>query len=114
MLLGENILTLSLYLYRKKTYSSNLLLLKYDTDMKREPVYIRIYHFYLEGFREMKLGKTLWLIILVKLFIMFFILKLFFFPNYLGKLDGDSAKEEHVSGELINYSLNYIIYDRKH
>ena len=82
MLLGENILTLSLYLYRKKTYSSNLLLLKYDTDMKREPVYIRIYHFYLEGFREMKLGKTLWLIILVKLFIMFFILKLFFFPNY--------------------------------
>ena len=34
MLLGENILTLSLYLYRKKTYSSNLLLLKYDTDMK--------------------------------------------------------------------------------
>ena len=101
MLLGENILTLSLYLYRKKTYSSNLLLLKYDTDMKREPVYIRIYHFYLEGFREMKLGKTLWLIILVKLFI----LKLFFFPNYLGKLDGDSAKEEHVSGELINRAI---------
>ena len=99
MLLGENILTLSLYLYRKKTYSSNLLLLKYDTDMKREPVYIRIYHFYLEGFREMKLGKTLWLIILVKLFI------LFFFPNYLGKLDGDSAKEEHVSGELINRAI---------
>ena len=97
MLLGENILTLSLYLYRKKTYSSNLLLLKYDTDMKREPVYIRIYHFYLEGFREMKLGKTLWLIILVKLFIMF--------PNYLGKLDGDSAKEEHVSGELINRAI---------
>ena len=97
MLLGENILTLSLYLYRKKTYSSNLLLLKYDTDMKREPVYIRIYHFYLEGFREMKLGKTLWLII--------FILKLFFFPNYLGKLDGDSAKEEHVSGELINRAI---------
>ncbi len=105
MLLGENILTLSLYLYRKKTYSSNLLLLKYDTDMKREPVYIRIYHFYLEGFREMKLGKTLWLIILVKLFIMFFILKLFFFPHYLGKLDGDSAKEEHVSGELINRAI---------
>ena len=73
--------------------------------MKREPVYIRIYPFDLEGFREMKLGKTLWLIILVKLFIMFFILKLFLFPNYLGKLDGDSAKEEHVSGELINRAI---------
>ena len=73
--------------------------------MKREPIYIRIYHFYLEGFREMKLGKTLWLIILVKLFILFFILKLFFFPNYLGKFDEDSAKEEHVSGELINRAI---------
>lgn len=52
--------------------------------MKKESAFIRIYRFYLEGFREMKLGKTLWLIILVKLFIMFFILRLFFFPNYLG------------------------------
>ena len=40
--------------------------------MKKESAFIRIYRFYLEGFREMKLGKTLWLIILVKLFIMFF------------------------------------------
>ena len=49
--------------------------------MKKKPILVRIYQFYLEGFREMKLGKTLWLIILVKLFIMFFILKLFFFPR---------------------------------
>ena len=73
--------------------------------MKREPIYIRIYHFYLEGFREMKLGKTLWLIILVKLFILFFILKLFFFPNYLGKFDEDSAKAEHVSDELTSRAI---------
>lgn len=73
--------------------------------MKKKPILVQIYQFYLEGFREMKLGKTLWLIILVKLFIMFFILKLFFFPNYLGKLDGDLAKEEHVSGELINRAI---------
>ena len=73
--------------------------------MKREPIYIRIYHFYLEGFREMKLGKTLWLIILVKLFILFFILKLFFFPIYLGKFDEDSAKAEHVSDELTGRAI---------
>ena len=73
--------------------------------MKREPIYIRIYHFYLEGFREMKLGKTLSLIILVKLFILFFILKLFFFPNYLGKFDEDSAKAEHVSDELTGRAI---------
>lgn len=72
--------------------------------MKKEPIFIRIYHFYLEGFRSMKLGKTLWLIILVKLFIMFFILKLFFFPNY-GKFDSDSEKQEHVSGELIQRAI---------
>lgn len=73
--------------------------------MKKGPVYLRIFHFYLEGFREMKLGKTLWLVILVKLFVMFFILKLFFFPNYLGKFDSDSEKENHVSNELIQRAI---------
>ena len=70
--------------------------------MKKESAFIRIYRFYLEGFREMKLGKTLWLIILV----MFFILRLFFFPNYLGQFDSDSEKENHVSNELIQRAIN--------
>ena len=69
--------------------------------MKKESAFIRIYRFYLEGFREMKLGKTL-----VKLFIMFFILRLFFFPNYLGQFDSDSEKENHVSNELIQRAIN--------
>ena len=73
--------------------------------MKKKPILVRIYQFYLEGFREMKLGKTLWLIILVKLFIMFFILKLFIYHNYLGQFDSDSEKQEHVSGELINRAI---------
>lgn len=73
--------------------------------MKREAIYIRIFRFYLDGFRGMQLGKTLWLIILIKLFIMFFILKLFFFPNYLGRFESDAAKEEHVSGELIDRAI---------
>ena len=67
--------------------------------MKKESAFIRIYRFYLEGFREMKLGKTLWLI-------MFFILRLFFFPNYLGQFDSDSEKENHVSNELIQRAIN--------
>lgn len=73
--------------------------------MKKQPILVRIFHFYLDGFREMQLGKTLWLIILVKLFIMFFVLKLFFFPNYLGQFDSDAEKQEHVSGELINRAI---------
>lgn len=65
--------------------------------------YIRyIYEFYREGFLNMKLGKLLWLIILIKLFIIFFILKLFFFPDFLGKYQTPAEKEEYVSRELIN------------
>lgn len=39
---------------------------------------LTIWNFYLEGFRSMTLGRTLWVIILLKLFVMFFILKMFF------------------------------------
>lgn len=60
----------------------------------------KIVKFYCEGFRSMTLGRTLWMIILIKLFIMFFILKLFFFPSFLG---GKSAeeKQQYVGNELI-------------
>lgn len=46
-------------------------------------VLIRIYRFYIEGFRSMTLGRTLWKIIIIKLLIMFGVLKMFFFQNYL-------------------------------
>jgi Domain of unknown function (DUF4492) len=42
-----------------------------------------IYSFYRDGFKGMVLGKKLWAIIFIKLFIMFAVLKVFFFPNYL-------------------------------
>ena len=66
--------------------------------MKRDSAIQQVFHFYMEGFREMRLGKTLWL--------MFFILKLFFFPNYLGQFDTEAEKEEHVSSELIHRASN--------
>lgn len=43
----------------------------------------KILKFYYDGFRQMTIGRTLWAIILIKLFILFFILKLFFFPDLL-------------------------------
>lgn len=43
----------------------------------------RIFHLYYDGFRTMTLGKTLWAVILIKLAIIFLVLKLFFFPNYI-------------------------------
>lgn len=66
-----------------------------------------VYNFYIEGFRNMKEGKVLWLIILVKLFIMFFILKIFFFSDFLGKHETDSQKEDYVSKELINRANSF-------
>ena len=62
---------------------------------------LHIWNFYVEGFRSMTLGRTLWLIILVKLLILFFILRLFFFPNFLSSQPTDKDKGEYVAGELI-------------
>ena len=50
---------------------------------KRIPTPADIFRFYVDGFRSMTLGRTLWAIILLKLFIMFAILRLFFFPDQL-------------------------------
>ena len=56
---------------------------------------------YVEGFKNLSWGKPLWIIILVKLFIMFAILKVFFFPNILNsKFDTEQEKSEFVSKEL--------------
>lgn len=60
-----------------------------------------IWTFYRDGFRGMQLGKTLWALILIKLFILFFVLKFFFFPAFLGGKTG-AEKEQYVGGELID------------
>ena len=62
----------------------------------------RIIRFYVEGFKSMSLGKTLWALIILKLFIMFAILKLFFFPDLLSSnYDNDDDRAQHVRNELI-------------
>lgn len=73
--------------------------------MKGRSLPAKIFYFYLDGFKQMKLGKTLWLIILVKLFVMFFVLKLFFFPRVLNQYDTEEQKQEHVSQELIKRAI---------
>lgn len=64
-------------------------------------IFINIWNFYYEGFRSMTLGRTLWALILFKLFIMFFILKLFFFPSFL-KGKSTEEKQEYVGSELVD------------
>ncbi len=60
-----------------------------------------IWMFYYTGFREMTVGKTLWLIILVKLFIFFVVMKFLFFPDFLStNFDNDADRADHVRHEL--------------
>ncbi len=63
----------------------------------------RVLDLYVDGFKSMRVGKTLWLIIILKLFIMFAILKFFFFPNFLNsQFENDTQRSEYVGDELIN------------
>lgn len=65
-------------------------------------IVLRVLCFYVNGFRSMTLGRTLWAIILIKLFIMFAILKVFFFPNFLKSKGDETDRARYVRQELID------------
>ncbi len=55
-----------------------------ETTIKKQAnIWVRIFRFYRDGFCEMTLGRTLWKIIFIKLIIMFAVLKVFFFQDFL-------------------------------
>ena len=61
----------------------------------------RVWWFYIDGFRSMTLGRTLWAIIAVKVVVFFLILRWIFFPDFLaGKADSDEGKADYVRHEL--------------
>ncbi|WP_319549083.1 DUF4492 domain-containing protein [Desulfogranum marinum] len=69
--------------------------------VKQPSLPIRIYRFYLDGFRQMTLGKTLWKIIFIKLLIMFGVLKLFFFPDFLAtNFTTDKDRADYVIDQI--------------
>ncbi len=65
----------------------------------------RIYTFYRDGFKDMVLGKKLWAIIFIKLFVMFAVLKLFFFPDFLdSKFKTPQEKSSYVLDQITGRS----------
>ncbi|PID77410.1 MAG: DUF4492 domain-containing protein [Deltaproteobacteria bacterium] len=62
---------------------------------------VKIFRFYVDGFKSMTLGRTLWKIIFIKLFVMFAVLKLFFFPNFLTKnFSTDKQRADYVLEQI--------------
>lgn len=61
----------------------------------------KAYLLYYDGFRSMVLGRTLWKLIFIKLFIMFAILKTFFFPDFLAtNFSNDAERSDYVLQNL--------------
>ena len=60
-----------------------------------------IFQFYYQGFKSMTLGKKLWTIIIIKLIIIYLVLKVFFFPDILKSgFKTDEQRSNHVFEQL--------------
>ena len=61
----------------------------------------KVFNFYYEGFRSMTVGRKLWIIILIKLFVIFVIFRIFFFQDFLDKrFSSNEEKSNYVIEEL--------------
>ena len=69
--------------------------------MARNGWLYKFYDLYRDGFRQMTLGRTLWAIILIKLFIIFAILKVFFFPNYISTHADEGKESDFVASKIL-------------
>lgn len=65
----------------------------------------QFFHMYVDGFRnQSRSSRKLWLIIIIKLVIMFGILKVFFFKDFLHEnFTTDEERIEHISNELTKH-----------
>lgn len=62
-----------------------------------------VWRFYYDGFRSMTVGRSLWAIIIIKLLILFFLFKLFFFPDVLKQnFDTDQERAQAVRVSLLD------------
>jgi hypothetical protein len=63
-----------------------------------------LFRFYYDGFRGMSSwGKKAWLIIIIKLIIIFAVLRLFFFPDLLKKnFSTDAERSKYFRNQILN------------
>lgn len=70
--------------------------------MNKDGFLYKVFDLYYDGFRSMKLGRTLWAVILIKLFIIFIVLKQLFFPNFLKEHAEEGQESDFVATEMID------------
>lgn len=62
---------------------------------------MKVIRFYRDGFRQMTVGRTLWMVMVLKAVIIFGILKFLFFPNFLeSHFNNDQARSRFVLEQL--------------
>ena len=60
-----------------------------------------VWNLYADGFRNMTWGRPLWMLIFLKVIVLFLVLRMFFFePVLSGK--SDAEKSVHVGKELVS------------
>ncbi|WP_457605731.1 DUF4492 domain-containing protein [Nitratifractor sp.] len=61
----------------------------------------KVYRFYRDGIASMKLGRKLWAIVAIKLFVLFVVIKWLFFPNLLQeRFSSDAERSGYILDQL--------------
>jgi hypothetical protein len=60
--------------------------------------------FYYDGFRSMSSwGRQVWIVIIIKLFIIFILLRIFFFPDILkDNFRNDNDRSDYIRNQILN------------
>jgi len=62
---------------------------------------------YYDGFKSMTIGRKLWILVIVKLAIIFLVLKLFFFPDILHtEYNSDAERSQAVRESMMSKPEN--------
>jgi hypothetical protein len=69
--------------------------------MRKDSFFYRVFDLYYDGFRHMTLGRTLWAIIIVKLIVIFLVLKIFFFPNFIKQHAAEGHEADFVAEQTL-------------
>lgn len=68
-----------------------------------------VWHFYRDGFRGMTWGRPLWGLIILKVIILFAVLRLFFFKPAMAGMS-DEEKSEQVGNRLVEQNRDDTLF----